>query len=565
MSFGDLTLQLGRFATEYTAALESLRSDRVVSRIWNRDATVWKTDESNTKIITNALGWLEVASTLRNAVPDLLSFTEEVRGSFDDVVVLGMGGSSLCSEVMLRTFGPRAGFPRLRVLDSTVPAAVLALERSLNLQRTLFMVASKSGSTTEPVMFHRYFYDRVRAVVGDRVGENFIAVTDPETQLFRDATHDRFRRIFVNFADIGGRYSALSYFGMVPAALTGVDVETLLDRAVAAQQSCRSEDLDANPGARLGAALGALAHEDADKLTVLAGDPVGSIGLWIEQLVAESTGKEGIGILPVALEPIVAPEAYGTDRVFVALETPGDPSIASVASSLHAASFPVIERRLDDALDLGAEMYIWEFATAIAGAVLAINPFDQPNVQESKDNTKSLLAGYVESGSLPSREPIAEGDDLRIYGPAGQEKAVSPEAAIRRLLESVTPGDYVALTHYIKETASSEATLQRIRRTLVERLHVATTSGYGPRFLHSTGQFHKGGPDSGVFMQITADDAEDVAIPGEPFGFSVLARAQALGDFASLESRGRRALRVHLGSNVEAGLAKLAEIIERVI
>ena len=561
---------LGSYKQAVDETLQRLAKEKIVERIWKKDATVWKSDEAHKKIIANALGWLDVVESMHEKAGDLSRFADEVRSLFDYVVVLGMGGSSLCSEVLRGAFSGTVGYPELLVLDTTVPSAIRSLERQINLERTLFMVASKSGTTTEPLMFQRYFYERVKGVKGSRAGDNFIAVTDPGTQLQKEAERDKFRRVFINPADIGGRYSALSYFGMVPAALSGIDVAALLQRAVEAAQTCSTAiDTPDNPGAALGAMIGTLAQKGRDKLTIVTSPPIANLGLWIEQLVAESTGKEGKGILPIAREPIGAPSHYGDDRVFVWIRTQGqeDAGIKARMRELQTHGHPVIERVLRDSLDLGDEFFMWEFATAVAGYIMGINPFDQPNVQESKDNTRRLLEEFKSKGSLPEQKLLGEGEGMRVYGGANSRRisASGGSAAdlISSLLISVKPRDYVALTEYIEETPEHEATLHKIRAVLMQSLRVATTSGYGPRFLHSTGQLHKGGGDNGVFLQITADDPDDIPIPFEPFTFGTLARAQALGDFQSLESRNRRAIRVHLSGGVRAGLERLLAMIEQ--
>ncbi len=503
----------------------------------------------------------------RERADDLATFAEEARGEFDDVVVLGMGGSSLCSEVLRAAFPARAGWPRLRVLDSTVPGAVAALDASLDLSRALFVVASKSGTTTEPLMFQRYFWSRVREARGESAGRSFVAVTDPGTQLEREATREGYRRVFLNPSDIGGRYSALSYFGMVPAAIAGIDVRTLLDRAIAAAAHCSpSAPLENNPAALLGAALGAASRDGRDKATIVASGPLGALGLWIEQLVAESTGKEGKGILPIALEPIEAPSAYGSDRLFVCIRLEGEEKKAEEArlARLEGAGHPLLRRVLRDPLDLGAEFFIWELATAVAGWFLGINPFDQPNVQESKDNTKRLLEEYRTKGSLPSLERIGGSDGLELFGASDGDGSESPRDVLARLLARAREGDYVALLAYLPETAERNERFARIRSDLMRSLKVATTLGYGPRFLHSTGQLHKGGAGNGIFIQIVDGAPGEVAIPGEPFGFGVLAAAQAQGDFEALLARGRRAVRVRLAS-ADGGLAELERAVEEAL
>ena len=551
---GDrLALHLGSHQPTVDQAVQRADKEKFVERIWSKDAALWKNDEGHKKIIANALGWLSVPELMAKGAAEITAFAESVRGEFDDVVVLGMGGSSLCSEVTRRVFGARAGWPRLGVLDSTVPQAVRMLESRLDLARTLFIVASKSGTTTEPRMFHRYFYDRVKSVKGDRAGENFVAITDPDTQMVRDAENDRFRKIFLNMADIGGRYSALSYFGLVPAAISGVDVVTLIDRAVHAAHVARVPSVKKNPPALLGCVLGAMALQGRDKLTLITPPPLDTLGLWVEQLIAESTGKEGKGIVPVAGEPPLDPRDYGNDRLFVSVRLRGSDDTARLRE-LADAGHPVVDLVLEEALDLGEIFYAWEFATAVAGALLGIDAFDQPNVQESKDNTKRLLDEFKSTGAMKT--------DLKQIRP-------DDAAEIGALLGGVKPGDYVALTEYVAEAPERDQRIAAIRETIARELHVATTTGYGPRFLHSTGQLHKGGADNGVFLQLTGgggdDGSGDVPLPGEPFGFGVLVRAQAIGDFQSLASRNRRARSIDLGADVERGLDTLAQTVKNAL
>lgn len=563
------TASLGTYDQAVENAVKKMDDERWVARMWAKDATVWKSDEAHQKIIKNALGWLPVVEMIDGNVDELEAFADRVRSDgFEHVMVLGMGGSSLCPEVLRRTFGTREGYPTLHVLDSTVPATVKAFADRVDIAKTLFIVASKSGGTTEPRVFHKYFYDRVRQIKGDRAGENFIAITDPGTQMVEDAKRDRFRRTFLNPPDIGGRYSALSYFGMVPAALSGVDVRRLVDRAVHAVHAC-AETVPAshNPGARLGAILGALANAGRNKVTFVTPAPIDSLGLWIEQLIAESTGKEGNGIIPIAGEPLGGPEVYSNDRVFahISVEGTDDPDTTARLEALAAAGHPVVHHVLTTPLGLGVEFFLWEFATALAGALIGIDSFDQPNVQESKDNTVRLLAEYAANGTFPEQTALAADGDIAIYSydgsPAASGDTSSLLAVLSGHLGSAGAGDYVAITQYIQETPEHDEILQEIRTRIRNVCKVATTTGYGPRFLHSTGQLHKGGPDSGVFIQLTCDDTEDVAIPGEPYSFGVLKQAQSLGDFESLASRGRRAIRFHLGSDVGAGLRRLRDLV----
>lgn len=538
-------------------------------KIWRKDAALWKSEEAHQKIIKNSLGWVTVLEQVSAAADELAAFSARIRNDgFKHVMLLGMGGSSLCPEVFRRTFGKTPGFPEMHVLDSTDPATVAAFEAKVDLAKTLFIVASKSGSTVEPLMFYKYFFNRVRELKGDKAGDNFIAITDPGTKMEQNAKDDNFRRIFLNPADIGGRYSALSFFGMVPAALQGFDFKTLIDRAERAMYACSPVVPAAdNPAVRLGAMIGTLALESRNKLTLSMDSEIASLGLWIEQLVAESTGKEGKGILPVAGEPLGDPSVYGNDRAFVHIAVGLiDPEAENKLRAIETAGHPVIRRVLNDTLDLGEEFYLWEMTTAVAGKILGINPFDQPNVQESKDNTVRLLEEFKQNDKLTEQPVAAEGQGLKVLCSAETIQqlgtGLSVESFIGAHLKRAGAGDYIALCDYIQETDEHEALLQSIRLHLRDALHVATTTGYGPRFLHSTGQLHKGGDDSGVFLQITADDARDVPLPGEPFGFSVLKQAQALGDFASLASRNRRAIRVHLGTDISAGLKTLLAIVQ---
>ncbi|MFQ5846278.1 MAG: bifunctional transaldolase/phosoglucose isomerase [Candidatus Methylomirabilales bacterium] len=559
-------VSLGTYASAVDKTIHRMAEQQFLRRLWRKDPTLWKDDPAHQRVIRNALGWLTVAETMLEQTDELRGFAERVRNDgFQSVMLLGMGGSSLCPEVFRRTFGRVEGYPQLWVLDSTDPATVRWMERAVDIATTLFIVASKSGTTTEPLMFYQYFFEKVSQVKAGRPGAQFIAITDPGTPLEAIGRQQQFRRVFLNPADIGGRYSALSYFGLVPAALMGVDVRELLERTVDAAEACDGcVPTDKNPGARLGAILGELARQGRDKVTLLTLPPIDSLGLWVEQLIAESTGKEGRGILPVAGESLGSPRVYGNDRVFVHIAT-RDASGAETEPQLKALEregHPVVRHVMRDTLSLGREFFLWEIATALAGALLGINAFDQPNVQESKDNTTHLLEVYRTTGRLPEEDMVIEGDGCRIYGDAGTRTALqgvtgSLAAAVRAHLARVGAGDYVALTAYIQETAAHEALLQAIRIHIRDTLKTATTVGYGPRFLHSTGQLHKGGPDRGVFIQITADDAVDLPIPAEPYTFGVLKKAQALGDFQSLSNRHRRAIRVHLGQDVEAGLTTL--------
>jgi glucose-6-phosphate isomerase len=546
----------------YEAAAARLTAENVIARIWQKDATVWSASPEHAKIIGNSLGWLTVPEKTLARADELEAFAEEIRqAGFTHAVVLGMGGSSLCPEVLRQSFGPQKGYPELLVLDSTVPAAVAHIESQIKLATTLFLVASKSGSTTEPQMFERYFFGRVSELKGAKAGENFVAITDPGTLLEAQAREQGYRKTWVNWPDIGGRYSALSLFGMVPFAVMGGRVREFLSRAVQAAEACRNHQVGNNPGASLGALLGTLAGEKVDKLTLVAGKEIASLGLWIEQLVAESTGKEGKGIVPIAGEALAAPDAYGKDRLFVSISVgEADAQASAQLAALEKAGYTLAAQQLSGPLDLGATFFVWEFATAVAGAVMGIDAFDQPNVQESKDNTKRLLGEFVKHGALPAQKPLLTEGAIQLYSEDAALGATL-DAAITAHLAKVTAGDYVAITQYFVESAEVESLVQQLRLAVRAKTKAATTTGYGPRFLHSTGQLHKGGGNNGVFIQLTSADAKDVAIPREPFSFSVLKQAQSLGDLESLVTHGRRALRVELGADVASGLRRLIKAV----
>lgn len=530
-----------------------MNHNEVVKRIWQKDATLWKSDPDNIKIINSSLGWLTIADEMIGVIDDLVEFSESVRSSgFEHVMVCGMGGSSLCPEVLARTFGRQPGFPELLVLDSTDPDVIAAFKDRIDIEHCLFIIASKSGSTTEPNVFQKFWYEEVNKL-RDNPGDNFVAITDPGSPLVETAKDLKFRRTFLNQSDIGGRYSALSYFGMVPAALMGLDVRRLLEGARRAAQSN-------DAAVELGVTMGDNAAAGRDKLTLVIDRSLETLGLWIEQLIAESTGKEGTGILPVNGEPLGSPNVYGKDRQFVSISL-GSVSESAQLEALAAAGHPIVHRELSDLYDLGAEFFVWEFATAVAGWRLGINPFDQPNVQEAKDATKELLTAFTRRGHLDPRNTVASDESITIYGADDAEKAESVAEVLRDQLATIKPGDYIAFLNYIEETPEIDRQFQELRTQLRDATHCATTVGYGPRFLHSTGQLHKGGPDTGVFFQIIANDAIDFAIPGEPYTFAILKQAQALGDFRALVKRGRRVIGIDLSDNLLEALAQLRKYL----
>ncbi len=532
------TVSLGMYSTDVEAALGGLQQRDVIARIWRKDHTVWKPDPGE---IINRLGWLTVTDVMTEQAPALASFAEEIQNAgFRNVVLLGMGGASLGSEVLRHTFGSAVGYPELIVLDSTVPAWVQAVTEAIDPAHTLFLVSSKSGGTIETLSFYKYFRNLVEQAVGKGpAGQNFVAITDSGTSLVRLAEEAGFRRVFLNPADVGGRYSVLSYFGLVPAALMGIDIAELLDRADCMREGCVScVSPYENHGAWLGATMGTLARRGRDKLTLVTSPSINSFGLWVEQLIAESLGKDGKGIIPVAGEPLMDSTHYGDDRLFVHLRLEGDDTSAIDAAMerIKSSGQPMVNLELKERYDLGAEFFRWEFATAVAGAILGVHPFDQPNVQAAKDLTAHILQEYRTSGRLPT---------------------VAIAHSVNDLLSGARQSDYLAIMAYICQTPEVDQALADLRRRVLEQHRIATTLGYGPRLLHSAGQLHKGGPDIGLFLQITADREKDLPIPGEPYTFGVLADAQALGDLQTLQSLGRRVVRIHLGSGDAATVRKL--------
>ncbi len=552
---------LGGHGEGVVKRLLGLEKSRFVERLWGKDASLWKQDREGQAVIGMSLGWLDSPRRMGSTFEELRSFFTEVGAAgFRHALLMGMGGSSLAPLLFSRTFRRgRDGIP-VTVLDTTDPATVLRLKETLPLERTLFIVASKSGSTAEPAAFHDYFFHHMTSLRGSRAGENFAAITDPGSPLSRLAAQQGFRKVFYNFSDIGGRYSVLSYFGLVPAALMGMNVGRLLDRAEAMAKACARPDPAKNPGVALGAVMGELALQGRDKLTFLMPRRMALFGPWLEQLIAESTGKEGKGILPVVDEPLADPSRYGRDRVFVHMRLKGlrDRNVERLVNRLRSLGAPVVEISLRDLYDIGREFFRWEIATATAGHVLGINPFDQPNVQESKDVTKALLKEVAARGSLPPAPPVAEEGQLLFYS---AEKGRTGIEVLKGLFSRVRENGYFAILAYVTETPAATRAMEQIRAAITDALGVAATAGYGPRYLHSTGQLHKGGPDRGLFLQITAEGQEGVSIPGTNYGFDALIGAQALGDMASLEKRGRPVVRVHLTGHTGRALALLAKMV----
>ena len=553
-------------AASVKANIEDWRAGDKVRRLWQHDASLWSgTDEANW------LGWLDITAEqiahsdqLRAAVADVK------KENFTDILLLGMGGSSLCPDVLKVTFGKIAGFPELHVLDSTDPAQVKAFEDKVNLAKTLFIASSKSGTTLEPNIFKQYFFERTKQTIGaDQAGSRFIAITDPGSKMQQVAEADRFRHIFPGLPSIGGRYSALSNFGVVPAALMGLDMGRFLGRTQEMVEACGSnKPVEQNPGASLGIILGTAARNGHDKLTIITSPGISALGAWLEQLVAESTGKQGKGIVPVDREEVGPPEVYGNDRIFayVRLESAPDQAQDAKVAALEQAGHPVVRIPLGDTYDLGQEFFRWEIATAVAGSIIGINPFNQPDVEASKIATRNLTTEYEKTGSLPAEKPVLEDNGVKLFTDAVNADALAKAAGgdkslagyLRAHIRRAGAGDYFALLAYIQMNTQHETLLQKLRQALRDRKRVATCLEFGPRFLHSTGQAYKGGPNSGVILQVTCDDAADLPVPGQKYTFGVVKAAQARGDFQVLAERGRRALRAHLGRDLASGLDRFS-------
>jgi transaldolase/glucose-6-phosphate isomerase len=533
-----------------------------VSRLWQRDASLWTNSDE-----AEWLGWLDIVEKQLADTRTFEKLSEDIRQqNFSDILLLGMGGSSLCPEVLEKTYGRIDGFPRLRVLDSTDPQQIKAFEDSIDLQRTLFIVSSKSGSTLEPNIFKKYFFERTKQTVGpEKAGSRWIAITDPGSKLEAEAQADHFRHIFHGVPSIGGRYSALSNFGIVPAAAMGLNVSKLLSQAQRMVKAC-ALDVSENPGVMLGLILGSAAKIGRGKLTIVASPAIYDLGAWLEQLIAESTGKQGRGIIPVDREELTGPKGYGDDRVFAYLrfEPAPDSNQDEHLRALEAAGHPVIRISVKDIYDLPQEFFRWEIATAVAGSVLGINAFNQPDVEASKVETRKLTSEYEKSGSLPREKPIFEQAGIQLFADPRNASEVNRgnlAGHLKAHLDRIQPADYFAVLAYIQMNEEHEARLQEIRHAVRDAKQVATCLGFGPRFLHSTGQAYKGGPNDGVFLQITCDDIQDLPVPGASYTFGVVKAAQARGDFQVLADRGRRALRVHLGKDVEVGLSEMLDII----
>lgn len=563
---------LGPLAKKAGELAESWRTDGTLRRLWRRDGTVWTGADED-----RWTGWLDITAREVANVPAYEEFAAWVKSQgFADVLLLGMGGSSLGPEVLAQTFGRQPGFPRLQIIDSTDPDQIRATEAGVDLAKTLFIVSSKSGSTLEPNIFRDYFFDRVERKLGaGKAGSRFVAVTDPGSHMEKVAKDSGFHRVFLGDPAIGGRYSILSAFGLVPAAAMGLDVGAMLETTLTMARSCGPDvPPTENAGFLLGAAMGAGGLAGRDKVTVVAPAGLSGFGAWAEQLIAESTGKIGRGLIPVDGEPLGAPDVYGGDRLFIQLRLDGQADAAQddALKALEAAGHPVVRIDLAEPADIAQEFFRWAFAVAVAGSIIGINPFDQPDVEASKIKTRELTDAYAADGSLPAEQPFYAGEGVELYADAKNVEALKASGAgtlagyLKAHLDRIGAGDYVALLAYVARNPAHARELGQTRLALRDNKRVATCVGFGPRFLHSTGQAYKGGPNSGVFLQITADHAQDLAIPGQPYTFAVVEAAQARGDFGVLAERDRRALRVHLkGGDAGIGLVRLGEAVAKIL
>lgn len=534
-------------------------------KLWKKDASLWTNKDEG-----KWLGWLDIVDQQLSDTSKFKALAAEIHeDGFRHILLLGMGGSSLCPEVFSMTFGRQPGAPELLVLDSTDPVYIKKMRERIDPAHTLFCVSSKSGTTLEPNIYMQYFYEETRKAVGERAGHHFIAITDPGSKLEGVAEKLGFRRLYHGVASIGGRYSALSDFGLVPHAAMGLDTEDFLKRTAQMVQACKDSDANKNPGVKLGLMLGAAAKQlHRDKVTLICSKSIHDLGAWLEQLLAESTGKEGHGLIPVDREPLAKPDDYGKDRIFAYIRYAKDneSELEAAVSAIEKAGNPVVRIVLNNLNDIGQTFFQWEIATAVAGSVIGIDAFNQPDVEASKIATRDLTTEYEKNGSLPAEKPIAEDNGIQLYTDKTNESALTSHGSsvgsiIREHIDRIKDGDYFGLLAYIPMFPEHEVKLQVIREHILEAKKVATVLGFGPRFLHSTGQAYKGGPNSGVFLQITCDDAEDLQVPEQKYTFGVVKAAQARGDFQVLAERKRRALRIHLGKDLAKGLDLLSDYV----
>ncbi|HEY3298431.1 MAG TPA: transaldolase, partial [Armatimonadota bacterium] len=560
-------------------ALAAMTEQSFARRLWEKDASLWRQGPAGEKLIRKRLGWLDVVEVMCGCTKEITDFAQEIiHSGFTNAVLIGMGGSSLSPEVSLQMLHQQKGYPKFHVIDSTVPGEVLRVADSIDIAKTLFIVSSKSGMTIETLAAYRYFLEKVSSLKGKNAANNFIAITDSGSPLEAEALERGFRRIFLNPPDIGGRYSALSYFGLVPAAVFGADIDRLLERASRMAESCAPcVSPDSNPGIILGATMGELGLKGRDKVTIIAPPEIVGFEDWAEQLIAESTGKQGTGLVPITREPLMSPDCYGEDRQFIYLRKTGSENaeMDDKVRALEHAGHPVVLIHLDDEYDLGQEYFRWETAVASVGALLGIDAFDEPNVQESKDDTARILGEYLRTEKLDEFKTAAESDGLALLCDSETKAALdgirsvqmntdaSVYSYIAAHLANFQPGNYFALTAFLQASSKIESIVSELRAELMSGFKAATTFNYGPRFLHSTGQLHKSGPNSGIFIQLTADDPEDVSIPGVRYSYSLLKQAQALGDGISLRSKGRPFIRLHLGDDISGNLDRILQMVKR--
>lgn len=556
----NMQINIGEFKANLEELLNSLDNMNFASRLAAKDPYLWAQSDSDVQTITNRLGWLDAPERMTPRLTEIKSIVRSIiADGFKDAVLMGMGGSSLSPEVSRLTFGIAPGYLNLYVLDTTDPCTISNIENAIDLSHTLFIVSTKSGTTIETVSAYKYFFDRVSKKNPSNPGGQFIAITDPGTPLVKESHNKRFRHLFENFPDIGGRYSALSYFGLVPAALIGADIDDLIARSKMMMLGSSTKASE-NESVVLGATIAALAQAGRDKLTLLLSPEISAFGYWIEQLVAESTGKMGKGIIPVEGEPLDSIVKYGKDRQFVYIRLEGGNNLSAdqMASVLARAGHPIVTINLSDKFDIGREYMRWEIATATACSIIGVNAFDEPNVKESKDNTNELINGFNRTGNLPTQTPSLVDGDISIFGAMAKEDLFG---SLTQFIDQYQEGDYFALTAFLPYSNGIYKILQDIRSSIGNTYKAAVTLGYGPRYLHSTGQLHKGGPNSGIFIQFTADDKLDLQIPGENYTFGILKRAQADGDMRALQNKNRRFLRIDLGANINNNLQKISEML----
>ena len=573
MKLRSKDLKLGKIKSKVNKTLSRFEKKEIIKRIWEKDATVWKKGEKHAEVISNRLGWLSLPYTMTNNVYEINEFTREViEEGYTTAVLLGMGGSSMGPEVLSSVFGTAEGYLKLHVLDTTDPGSIQRTYESIELSKTIFLVASKSGSTIEVDSLFRFFFEKVSAVNTKEAGRQFVAITDADTKLQELANEKGFRKVFTNPSDIGGRYSVLSYFGLVPASLLGIDLIEFLKNAGNMMNMCSNLDPSENPGAIIGIIAGIAATERKDKLTFFYSENLKSFGNWVEQLIAESTGKENTGILPVVGEKSGKSKEYSSDRIFVNTSLGKSEELKKSVSSLVKKGYPAININLANRYDIAGQFYLWEFATAVMGVLLGINPFDEPNVKESKDNTTLVLKDFDEKGSLPEEKILMSDGTISASMNVGAGKLkiknnvkIGMADIIDGFLFLKTKGDYFAIMAYIDGDLKNKRILDKIREMLRKNMKSAVTVGFGPRFLHSTGQYHKGGPDKGMFIQFVCSDEKDISIPEKKYSFGILKNAQAIGDYKSLCHWKRRVLRINLGSDAHKGLEKFYGYLKETI